>query len=375
MLTAKGDPNPQVFSRYVCEQLETILLEPATSTSGTVPSLCTDILQILDSALASTAVTHYLSWLNFCEMMKDVTSDIGLLSIATRRLHGVGELFFDPEKIKGIVITDMVWFYNDVLGWLFDPPTLLPMALQVSISIFKSRAENGPVKKSDIPDSRIFQDLSIDMLDVLESFEICYGFEQAGVKMYVFPSLLRTQPIRSLWLKQDIFTVHLGLKFVCSKRTLIIPTGFFQRLQVRIRLDIGPKFSPSAFQQTDSIWGFGTICKLDNAIALVRLAPDHGSIFVHVRGDSESSSDVRALMQRIVKVIQNKQVKFPGLSLNIDHCIYSDLNENILDPQTIPQGSVQIAREKGARAVFNVEGAVESMAQLLAFDYDGKRLR
>ena len=110
---------------------------------------------------------------------------------------------------------------------------------------------------------------------------------------------------------------------------------------------------------------------MDNAIALVRLAPDHGSIFVHVRGDSESSSDVRALMQRIVKVIQNKQVKFPGLYFNVEHCSYLDLFQNVVDPRTIPQATVVAAREGGLKRVYPSEGISELLSQLLAFDNNG----
>ena len=370
IIIANGTELASPGVQYVCEQLKVFLCEPAKNTSDSAPIICTDILDILDDITASKGA-RYMSWLDYCDKMKTVTDDISLLALATKRLHGLGEVFFDPSRLSGIVVTDMVWFYNDVLGWLFTPPKLLPPNVQASMSMFRVLAENGPVRKQDIPNSRVFQSLGIEMIDVVEAFDICYGFEQAGQKFYIFPSMLRTQPLRSPWLVQKMFTVHLGLKFVCSKRTMIIPPGFFERLQVRIRLDIGPKFTTTA-TQADSIWRLGTICKLNNAIGLVRLAPDHQSIFVHVRGDSESSIEVRALMQRIVKVIQYKSSRYPRLNFNVEHCVTSDLETNSQDPQTLPQAAVMTARERGTKTVFSLDGTVEGVSRLLAFDTESK---
>ena len=370
IVIAKGTELASPGVQYVCEQLQSILCEPAKNSSDSAPIICTDILDVLDDFI-STKGTRYMSWLDYCDKMKKVTDDVSLLALATKRLHGLGEVFFDPSRLSGIVVTDMVWFYNDVLGWLFTPPKLLPANVQASMSMFRVLAENGPVRKQEIPNSRVFQSLGIEMIDVLEAFEICYGFEQAGQKYYIFPSMLRTQPLRSLWLVQEMFTIHMGLKFVCSKRTMMIPPGFFERLQVRIRLDIGPKFTTTA-TQADSIWRLGTICKLNNAIGLVRLAPDHQSLFVHVRGDSESSIEVRALMQRIVKVIQYKSSRYPRLNFNVEHCIASDLKTNALEPQTLPQAAVQTARERGTKTVFSLDGTVEAVSRLLAFDTESK---
>ena len=106
-----------------------------------------------------------------------------------------------------------------------------------------------------------FEGTSIETLDVLEIFELCYGFDQDGVKMYVFPSLLRTEPSETAWAKNEVFDTHLGLVFSCKSATTMIPPGFFQRLQVRIRLEIGPKFTAGG-KQSDSIWFNGTTCSL-----------------------------------------------------------------------------------------------------------------
>ena len=334
-----------------------------------VPWICTEILRVLEKS-ERLLETRCMAWTEYCDLMKVVTDNISVLSSATRRLHELGEVYFDPTKLIGVVIIDLNWFYNDVLGWLYAPARQLPMLEQAGIVMFRMLAENGPVKSSDIPNSQIFPNVSIDMLGVLEACEICYGFDQAGVKMYVFPCMLRAQPIRAPWLKQDIFMVHLGLKFVCSKPTMIIPPGFFHRLQVRLRIEIGPRFSGTA-SQTDSIWRFGTICKLDNAIALIRLASNRQSILVHVRGDSYSSKEVRTLMQRIVKVVQYKLNLCKGLSLNVEHCVCADLQANEPEPQTLTQSAVLAARERGAKCVFSLDGTVESISKLLAFDSEG----
>ena len=372
IITANGIDCSTEGIKTICTQLITMVSQPDLRSLQSVPWLCTEILRVLEQSVKRDE-TRYLPWPDYCKVMDSITRDMGVLSIATHRLHELGEVYFDPTKLAGVVILDLNWFYNDVIGWLYLPARQLPALGQAGVVMFRILAENGPVKVSDIPNTQFFPDLSIDMLDVLEAFEICYGFEQAGVKMFVFPCMLRTQPNRTLWLKQEIFTVHLGLKFVCSNKTTIIPPSFFHRLQVRLRLDIGPRFS-AGVSQVDSIWRYGTVCKLDNAIALIRLASDHQSIFVHVRGDSDSFKEVRALMQRIIKVIQCKTGGLcKGLNFNVEHCLYTDLQANELEPQTLPQSEVLTARERGAKCVFSLDGAVESLSRMLAFENDGKR--
>ena len=143
----------------------------------------------------------------------------------------------------------------------------------------------------------------------------------------------------------------------------------FHILQIKLLSEIVPRLS-SEVLHGGSIWRYGTLCKLDSAIALVQFSSDHQSILAHACGDSDSSKAVRALMQRVVRIIQATSRTCQGLNFNLEHCTFS--GDQATEHQTLPQSAVLSARERGARSVFSLDGAVETISKLLAFDNNGK---
>ena len=310
-----------------------------------------------------------MSWPSYCDAMSGLTDDIGLLTIATRHMHRIGDVYYNESaQFKGLVIIDLGWLCQDVLGWVFCPPDMLKVHEQVAMMRFRQLAECGAVKKQDIPIIHKFPDANVETLDILEAFELCYGFVQAGVQFYVFPSLLRESKLKVAWDQSDMFDMHIGIKLACTSETTMIPPGLFQRIQVRVRLDIGPMFPTSSKTTDNLIWANGTICQQDDAVAKLDLLGDMRSFTVHVRGFTSSGKHGRGLVQRILQVIQAVCEHSPGLQLSVEHMSYRDLVANHANPRTYQQHEILEARRHSMKQITTTEGNTDSMSQLLTFD-------
>ena len=346
--------------------LETTRMRFLSDNPTPTPLICKQMIDITQG-LCGKGV-HYMSWTSYCDAMRDITDDIGLLTIATRHMHRIGDLYYNESaRFKGLVIIDLGWLCHDVLGWVFCPPNMLKVHEQVAMMRFRQLAECGAVKKQDIPITHKFADVDVETLDVLEAFELCYGFVQEDVQFYVFPSLLRASKLKVAWDQNDMFDMHVGLKLACTSSTTMIPPGFFQRVQVRVRLDIGPMFPTSSKTTDNFIWANGTLCQLDDAVAKIDLLGDMRTLTVHVRGMTEHSKHGRALIQRILQVMQAVCEHSPGLRLSVEHMSYADLAANHSSPRTYPQQEILEARRAGLKQVVSLAGVADSLARLLTF--------
>ena len=221
--------------------LEAARFRFVTENPTPTPLICKQIIDVIEKQVAQEI--HYMAWPVFCDVMKEITADTELLSIAALHLHKIGDVFYDPlSRLQKTVIVDLGWLCQEVLGWLFCPINMLTAHAQLEMVKFRKSAENGAVRKQDIPVKHSFVGCSTETMDVLEQFELCYGFEQDGQKMFVFPSILRTVVPSGIWTKQAALDLHIGVIISCNSAATMIPPGFFQRVQVRIKLDIGPKF-------------------------------------------------------------------------------------------------------------------------------------
>ena len=344
----------------------------AENTSPT-PAICTQMIEVIGRLRVSR--TRFLVWDQFVRAMGEVSSERGLLKIATRHLHRIGDVYFvEKGPLSELVIIDLPWLCHEVLGWIFCPPDMLKAHDMVRLMRFRQLAEAGAVKKKDIPITHAFEGAQVETLDVLEAFDLCYGFQQDTEQMYVFPSLLRAEASAVAWCESKAFDAHLGLMLTCSSATTMIPPGFFERIQVRVRLEIGPPISSSLSSVRSAlIWHNGTICHDNNIQCQVTLSSDGRSIGLHVRGSSESRREIRGMMHRVVQIIQDARKHSLGLELAIHHLSSIELAKYARDPPySFDQDTIIDARLRERKRVLTSDGHVESLQDLLAFDNDGE---
>ena len=367
-INCKDQSSPAL--QQIEDLLETTRMRFLSDNPTPTPLICKQMIDIIQGLCARGV--HYMSWPKYCTAMSELADDASLLTTATRHLHRIGDVYYNEDvRFKGIVIIDLGWLCQDVLGWVFCPPNMLKAREQVAMMRFRQLAEGGAVRKQDIPIAHKFADVDVETLDILEAFELCYGFVQDGVQFYVFPALLRASKLGGAWSQGSLFDVHVGIKLSCNSETTMIPPGFFQRIQVRVRLDIGPMFALTSKTTDNLIWASGVACVFGDAVGQLELLSDMQTIVVNIRGMAANSKHCRALVQRILQVIQSACEHSPGLQLSVGHISCTGSGTSDLDQCVHQQQDVLTARMSGRKIIFSLDGAADSLAQLLAFDQGG----
>lgn len=112
-----------------------------------------------------------------------------LIVLATRHLHRMGELFYSDDgnqgPLKDIVILDMAWLGQDLLGWLHCPAFMLAAHQRVDWIRFQDMAGQGAVAVSWIPIGEMAGLSKQASLDVLEHFAQCYSFKVGGGEKWI----------------------------------------------------------------------------------------------------------------------------------------------------------------------------------------------
>ena len=307
-------------------------------------------------------------------------TSVDTLLMATRHLHRTGDLFFSEQQglLKDIVILDMAWLGQDLLGWLHCPTFMLAAHQRQDWIRFQRMAAEGPVPLSLIPVPDIVLLPAKASLDVLEHFAQCYSFEDSAsvdcgcpTMMYVFPSLLKTSKPAHVWTGNDQFNVHIGLKLSCSDDRTMLPAGLFARMQVHLRQEIGPKFSVdvSSRPKASPIWQGGIWLSDDVCEAIVVLSSSSQSIYVCVRGDGGQGSQCRSLLSRIQAVItQHCHMHSPGLSLLIEYSSASQLKQGILEADVYSHSQIEEARRAGSNRVRHSKGFRDSINSIFGYE-------
>ena len=338
------------------------------------PAICKQMIDVIGQLRISR--TRFLMWDQFVRAMDEVSRDRGLLKIATRHLHRIGDVYYGEKgPLSELVIIDLPWLCHEVLGWVFCPPDMLKAHEMVRLMRFRQLAEAGAVKQKDIPITHAFEGTQIKTLDVLEAFDLCYGFQQDSEQMYVFPSLLRAEASAVAWCESKAFDAHMGLMLTCSSVTTMIPPGFFERVQVRVRLEIGPPFTAALTAvRSPLIWHNGAICHDNNTQCLLCVSRDGRSIRIHVRGSAEGRKEMRGMLHRVVQVIQDVSKFSEGLELAIHHLSSIELGKYARElPYSFDQSAIIDARLRERKRVMTSDGHVELLQDLLAFDSEGWR--
>ena len=354
----------------VQDEIEAARIRFTAENPAPTPLICKKMIDEL--AKLREQGTKIMTMEQFGEAMHLLVDDSELFVLAAKHLHSIGEIYIGHgPKLEGTVIVDIPWLCHDVFGWLFSPQDQLQAHDKLDLLRFHRLAEQGPVPADEIPTIGTKLAPEVTTLDVLELFELCYGFELEGAMYYVFPSLLRTHRAELLWGPHPAFDAHVGLRFVCTDATRMLPPGFFQRVQIRSRLDIGPRFTGTDLNGA-SIWMNGTLCQSDGVQACIQLSADERSIFVHVRASTEDLKPMRKMLQSIVRVIQLVCQSSPGLTFDVEHSSVVDLQTYHSEPFTYKQEAVIDARDRNRRNIMTSDGHVDQLQAVLGFDVPGK---
>ena len=332
------------------------------------PVICKQIIDVLAPLRLNR--THYMTWPLFCNALSSITTDVGLLHLASRYLHQIGDVYYsETGPLKDIVIIDLPWLCHEVLGWLFCPLDMLTAHELLRMIKFRRLAELGGISKKDIPITHSFAGTSMQTLDVLEAFELCMAYDFQGERAYVFPGLLRTKLSPGVWNKTTSFDCHTGLSFTCSSEATMIPSGFFQRVQILL---VDAKVCTTRIEEV--MWQNGVISRFEDALVHVRLAADGRSIIAHFRGTQDHKKELRRLMQRVVQKIHEACKFSAGLKFTVGYCSSKDMAEYIEEPYIFDQEQVFDIRSRGKSVICTIGGHTESIVDLLAFESEGEGL-
>jgi hypothetical protein len=315
------------------------------------PILCSLVATSLENYRHEHPEVHFVEWQQYCKVVKtDDSLDDDMLRAVTRYLHRVGQVHFDESEdspLRGIVIIDLHWLYVDVLGWVMCPKFMLEAHHQHQWIKFRESAEEGPVHLKHIPVNTLPTITGVDMIRVLEHFQLCYElittdpFSRKATSQYVFPALLAKGLNDDSWQFDEQFDLHVGVVLICSQWTRMLPPGFMPRLQVNLVMEATKQ------RGVHEIFKDCVLVALGEAQALVHLSHLGRAVSVHVRGTSSARLECMRLLALVVRCVQFTLQHSRGVSLTVGMSDPSQLCQYVREPKYVKIDALINARNHG----------------------------
>ena len=190
-------------------------------------------------------------------------------------------------KYSKIVVLDPSWLGTQVFG-----PTLSP---ENSI-IPQLKSVTGCVKLDTI--QIVYPKLdAISIAHLMEHFQLCTPLDGSRVN-FLFPCLVKMQPLFGLWEKDPSFVVYAGVHLTCSSEIDIFSPNCFPQVALCARR----VFFDDIDEQELTLWCDGfKCCRGEVEIQVKQLTP-HKTIEILVRGTEDTRLECYGLLQQFYTI-------------------------------------------------------------------------
>ena len=197
-------------------------------------------------------------------------------------------VYINEGALYNIVILDPSW-----LGLMIIGPALSPENSVVS----QLKSVTGRIKMSAL--QRVYPDWdATSILHLFEHFQLCTPLLDEAQPTYLFPCLIKMQPLFGLWVKDSNFVVYAGVHLKCRGAADIFTPGCFPRIQVQAR----KSFSDDIDNQELTLWSNGFKCCRGEVEVYVEQRESNKTIEILVRGTEDTRVECHALLQQFYNI-------------------------------------------------------------------------
>jgi hypothetical protein len=147
---------------------------------------------------------------------------------------------------------------------------------------------------------RVYPELNPNStINLFEHFELCTAVDDTRYS-FLFPCLIKMEPIYGLWEKSEEFTVYSGVRVTCQSSLDVFSPSVFSRIQLLAR----KAFSHDIEDQELTLWRGGLKCCRGGVEVLLRYPELGKCIEIVVRGPEESRLECYTFLQRFYTIVK-----------------------------------------------------------------------
>lgn len=258
-------------------------------------------------------------------------------------------VYVDRGAVSNLVVIDPDFVGSDMLG-----PSLAPDGTTRP----HIRTMTGRVPIREV--SRVYPGINpVSIMRLFEHFDLCRDCPDQE-NHFEFPVLMHFDKLHGLWEPEAELPAYLGLRIECRTSQDVFTTGFFPKLQLRLRQQFCDDFD----DQELTLWSEGLKCVRGDTEIKLELAPDGRSVSLIVRGSNEARRECVAHLQRFHQVLQSTlELTCPGTYVTTQvlsvHEMKAHRPEAWYEPEQIFQA------QRGTGIVHHRLGFTENLTSLL----------
>ena len=197
-------------------------------------------------------------------------------------------VFIKDGSLSNIVILDPMWLGLRIFGPALSPEnSIIPQLKSVTGHVTLSSLQNV-YPEWDAP----------SIIHLFEYFELCTPVDESRLT-YLFPCLIKMEPLYGLWEREVDLTVYAGIHLTCLTDRDIFSPSLFSKIQICAR----KVFADDIEDQELTLWTGGFKCCRGEVEVLVRYPEVHKTIEILVRGTEDTRLECYSLLQQFYSLI------------------------------------------------------------------------
>lgn len=190
--------------------------------------------------------------------------------------------------LNNIVVLDPMWLGLRVFGPALSPEnSVIPQLKSVT----------GYINLTTL--QRVYQEFNpASAINLFEHFELCTAVDEKRFS-FLFPCLIKMEPIHGLWEKTEEFTVYAGVRVTCENTVDIFSPSVMSKIQIISRR----AFCHDIEDQELTLWRGGLKCCRGEVEVLLRYPELGKCIEILVRGAEEARLDCYMLLQQFYSIV------------------------------------------------------------------------
>lgn len=216
------------------------------------------------------------------------------MSVSMATVHNVGFAFWSQVvyiregALSNIMVLDPMWLGLRVFGPALSPEnSVIPQLKSVT----------GYVNLSTL--QRVYPELDpSSIINLFEHFELCTPVDDSRFN-FLFPSLIKMEPIFGVWECAEEFTVYAGVRVTCQSSQDIFSPSVLPKVQICAR----KAFSHDIEDQELTLWRGGLKCCRGGVEVLLSYPEMCKSIEILVRGAEDTRLECYTLLHQFYDIV------------------------------------------------------------------------
>ena len=209
-------------------------------------------------------------------------------------------MYVNEGLLCNIVILDPTWLGLRIFGPALSPEN----------SIFsKLESVTGHISLSTL--QQVYPEWdATSVVNLLEYFELCVPVDDQR-STYMFPCLIKMDPIHDLWERDVNLTVYAGIRVTCQTHSDVFSPSLFPKIQICAQ----KVFTDNIEDQKLALWSGGLKCCRGEVEILMQCPKGHKIIEILIRGAEKRRLECYSLLQQCYSIAVKTVTRVnPGLA-------------------------------------------------------------